>query len=348
MSLMKAWVLHGVGDLRLDELPIPEPQAGEALIRLHACGVCGSDIPRIFETGTYHFPTVPGHEMAGEIASIRADCQFRVGDRVCVYPLIPCHQCFYCQIGEYTLCRNYDFLGSRCNGGFAEYTVAPASNLIKLPDQVSYAVGAMTEPLAVALHAVRTAAVSPVATVAVLGCGPIGMMVAWWARLSGAHRVFVTDVDRRKLCQARADGFPDALDARQGAIVASVLAETEKLGVDVAFEAAGVPETVLQAIEVTRPLGRVIIIGNPSQDVTLPRDLLSQVLRKQLVVQGTWSSTAVAGLGNEWATVLQVAAEGRIPVERLISHRVPLWDALSTLEAMRDRVESFSRVILTM
>lgn len=345
---MKAWILHAVGDLRYEDVPIPEPRQDEALIRLHACGVCGSDIPRIFETGTYHFPTIPGHEMAGEVASAPRDSGFQPGDRVAVYPLIPCQECFYCQIGEYPLCQDYDFLGSRCNGGFAEYVTAAQANLVRLPDALSYVAGAMTEPLAVALHAVRAAAITPVDSVAVLGCGPIGMMIAWWARLSGARRVFVTDVDPLKLQAARADGFDDVIHAGEEDIASRILAETDNIGVDAAFEAAGVPVTLRQALQITRAKGRVVIIGNPADDVQLPRSLVSQLLRKELTVRGSWSSTFVAGLGDEWSAALQAVAQGRIPVERLVSHRVALPDAMQILTRMQERQESFSRVVLTM
>ncbi len=153
---MKALRLYAPGDLRLEDVPIPFPKPDEVLVRVLACGVCGSDIPRIFEHGTYKYPLVPGHEFSGIIEKVGSETgKDWVGRHVVIYPLIPCRQCSSCYSGLYTQCLNYDYLGSRRDGGFAEYVTVPRSNIIPAPDGVPGMLSAMTEPCAVALHAVR-------------------------------------------------------------------------------------------------------------------------------------------------------------------------------------------------
>lgn len=155
---MKACVLHGIRDLRFEAVATPLLAKGEVLIRIKASGICGSDIPRIFTKGTYRFPTIPGHEFAGQIVAVSEDADRQlVGRKVAVFPLLPCMKCEACQIGEYAQCKDYNYFGSRCNGGFAEYIAVPIWNLVMVPDSLSYEAAAMAEPAAVAIHALRQA-----------------------------------------------------------------------------------------------------------------------------------------------------------------------------------------------
>ena len=154
---MKAYVLHAVGDLRYEDIPMPEcPSSDWAIVKIKAAGICSSDIPRVFSKGTYHFPTIPGHELAGIIHSVgdKANASW-VGRRVGIFPLIPCRQCAQCAEKHYEMCENYDYVGSRRDGGWAEYVAVPIWNLIALPDDFSFRAAAMLEPLAVALHAIK-------------------------------------------------------------------------------------------------------------------------------------------------------------------------------------------------
>ncbi|MBQ3987965.1 MAG: alcohol dehydrogenase catalytic domain-containing protein, partial [Ruminococcus sp.] len=158
METMKARVLREVGNLEYCDYPMPEVKPDEVLFRVRACGVCGSDIPRIFVNGTYHFPTIPGHEFAGEVAGVGDEKnKHLIGMRATVFPLIPCRQCENCNNGDYEMCKSYDYLGSRSDGGYAQYVRVPVWNLVPIPDNVSFEVAAMTEPCAVALHALRRA-----------------------------------------------------------------------------------------------------------------------------------------------------------------------------------------------
>nr|WP_300807594.1 galactitol-1-phosphate 5-dehydrogenase [uncultured Acetatifactor sp.] len=153
---MKAWVLHGINEIRLETVELPALESGQALVAVKAAGICGSDIPRIYRTGAHRHPLIPGHEFSGVVEAVGKETDSAwLGKRVGVFPLIPCGACGPCIKGQYEMCRNYGYLGSRRDGGFAEYVAVPAENLIELPDNVSFEEAAMLEPMAVAVHAVR-------------------------------------------------------------------------------------------------------------------------------------------------------------------------------------------------
>ena len=153
---MKAWVLHNIGDIRFDGVEEPTLREQEVLVKVRAAGICGSDIPRIYQTGAYSHPLIPGHEFSGEVVKVGALADTALqGQRVGIFPLIPCRTCPPCRKMQYEMCRSYSYLGSRQDGGFAEYTAVPQENLIPIPDSVTFEDAAMLEPMAVAVHAMR-------------------------------------------------------------------------------------------------------------------------------------------------------------------------------------------------
>jgi len=227
----------------------------------------------------------------------------------------------------------------------AEYVLAPVANLVPLPPELDLVEAALCEPMAVSLHAVRQGRLEPGDTVAVLGSGPIGMLIAQWARIMGADEVVLVDVDEHKLDLARRMWLGRTVNSRQVDPVEAVRKLGHGLGADLVIEAAGVPATVNQALQMARPLGRVVLMGNPAADVTLPRGTVSQVLRKELTIRGTWNSAFVALPTDEWKVVVRYAADRRIDVKPLISHRVPLADGIKALEMMHQRSEPYARVV---
>ena len=389
---MKAALLYGIGDLRFEEVPLPQIKEGEALIKVKACGICGSDIPRVMEKGTYSFPLIPGHELSGEVAQIRGKisslekeskgASFKNGDRVVAVPLLPCYRCPHCQVGEYNLCDNYNYLGSRCNGGFAEYVKVPRENLIKIPLGVSFEEAALTEPASVALHALRRAKMETRDKVAILGTGPIGVLLAQWARIWGASEVYLVDVREEKLRVAQKYGFTEVINASKRDTVKSILEKTEQRGVDISIEAAGVPITFKQSIQIARKGGKVIFLGNMREEVTLSDELISSILRKELTMYGTWNSCftllenpegevgsretfgslddeddfsssssplplgeRIEVRGNEWATTLYFMKTGKLKIKPLITHRFGLKQAKEAFQMMYKGEEFFNKVI---
>ncbi|MCO6453276.1 MAG: galactitol-1-phosphate 5-dehydrogenase [Caldilineales bacterium] len=345
---MQAQVLHAVGDMRFEAIARPTPGPGEVLVRVVACGVCGSDIPRTFVKGTYHFPTIIGHEFAGQVEEVGEGVEgFRSGDAVAVFPLIWCGRCSACEQGRYAQCLDYDYLGSRSDGAFAEFVVAPARNLLPVPDGVSLDIAAMTEPAAVALHAVRRAGSAVGQTVAIFGAGPIGLMAAQWARIMGAGQVIVFDIVPEKLELARTLGFETAFNNFEVDPVKKLEALTSGEGAEVTVEAAGVPQTFRQAVAATRRAGRMIILGNPASDVILPVPLISQAMRREIDLLGVWNSDySAAGNDDDWRTVLCAMASGALQLEPLITHRLPLAEAFSGLNMMKEGQTFYAKVLI--
>ncbi|MCR4413520.1 MAG: galactitol-1-phosphate 5-dehydrogenase [Thermoguttaceae bacterium] len=346
---MNALVLHAVGDARFERVRRPVPAPCEVLVRVAFCGVCGSDIPRTFVKGTYRFPTICGHEFAGIVEECgQSVTEYRPGDRVVVFPLLWCGRCAACERGAFVMCSDYDYYGSRRDGAFAEYVAVPTRNLLRVPEGVSLEAASMTEPAAVALHALRRAGGGFIGqTVVIFGAGPIGLMTAQWARMMGAEQVVLFDLVPEKLAMAARLGFLLAFDPREGDPVEKVRQLTAGQGAEVCVEAAGVPATMRQAIGAARTGGRVVLLGNPSADVTLPAALISQAMRRELDLLGTWNSTfSPAGNNDDWHAVLSAVAAGRLDLDVLVTHRVPLENAFAALAMMRDQTEFFAKVLI--
>lgn len=343
---MRALVLHDVGDIRLEEVPKPRPAPGEALVRVVAAGVCASDVPRVYERDSYRYPLILGHEVAGIVEEVNGAPASCVGERVVVKPLIPCRTCRYCQAGAYAQCEDYDYLGVRRDGAFAEYTCAPVHNLIRLPKEADLVEAALTEPAAVALHAVRQGSIQPGECVAILGAGPIGMLVAQWARIQGAGKILVVDLEERKLELARRLWLGETWNAREGDPVAWAWEETLGRGVDLVIEASGARVAVEQAVRMARPLGRVVILGDPRGDVILPREAASQMVSKELVLRGVWNAQWAGFPVDEWRVTVEMIAARRLDVRSLISHRLPLEEGIQALAMMYEKRAFYSRVVL--
>ena len=344
---MKACVLHGVADLRYEEVPTPSPRFGEVLVEVKACGVCGSDIPRVFSKGTYRFPTIPGHEFSGVVAAAgpAGTGASLIGRPVTVFPLIPCRKCAACETGAFAQCADYDYLGSRSDGAFAEYVRVPEWNLVPLPDGVTFEEAAMTEPCAVALHAVRQAAIEPGDTVLIMGAGPVGLMVAMWARIDGAGRVLLADIDDAKLEFAQRLGFDRTFNPARSGNVATWVQDTSAPGADVAIDAAGSAPAVEACLASARNFGRVVLLGNPAGDMKFSQDAYWSILRKELVIRGTWNSTRTQLRGNEWQIALDFIAARRLPLNGLITHRVSLEKLPDALQMMSDKRTFFNKVM---
>jgi len=343
--MMKACVLHAIGDLRYEEVETPEPKADEVLMKVRASGICGSDIPRVFTKGTYHFPTIPGHEFAGEIiqAGDGVD-EALVGRKAAVFPLLPCRACDMCEVGQYASCRNYNYFGSRCDGGFAEYIAVPVWNLVLADDALSYEEAAMAEPAAVSLHAISQAGVSFGDTVAVFGAGPIGLMLAEFAKAWGAAKVILLDIDPTKMDFARKLGYQYVLDSSKDGYVDEVMEITNGKGADLAVEGAGVSPALGGCLRIVRPLGSVVLMGNPIGDMTLKQKDYWEILRKQLKLYGTWNSSYTQQK-NDWQAAIDAMAAGKLNVKPFVTHRFDFKDCNEAFEMARDKKTFYNKVM---
>jgi L-iditol 2-dehydrogenase len=313
---MKVLRLHGVGDLRLRDEPEPVPGPGEALLRVTAMGLCGSDLHWLSEAGIgdarLQEPLVLGHEFAGVIESGE-----RRGQRVAVDPAVPCGVCEFCLEGNPNLCSALRFAGHGTeDGALRQYMAWPTRCLHPLPNSLTDADGVMLEPLGVAIHAVDLGHLKTGMTAGVFGCGPIGLLVLQVARVAGATHVIATDKLPHRLEAARSLGATAVFQAAGGRESAEVLAATDGKGVDVAFEAAGENEAVETAIAAARPGARVVLIGIPADDRTAFTASLAR--RKGLTIKLTRRMKPV------YPRAIRLVESSMVDVRSLVTHRFPL------------------------
>ena len=300
---MKAWVLHGIGDLRFEDVPVPEPQDDEVIVKVKAAGICSSDIARVYSSGAYHYPIILGHEFSG----IAPD-----GTRVGVFPLLPCHICGSCMARQYETCSSYGYLGSRQDGAFAEYVAVKKWNLVALPDEMTFEQAALLEPAAVALHAVKRAGLGGVTSAGVIGDGVIGRLIAKWLSI---------------LCDA------DVSVLGRGSVTPN-----EKC--DVCFEAAGSADALRRCIELAKPNGQVVLVGNPGVDFVIDQMLHWQILRKQLSVTGSWNSS----YPEDWNETLNNA--GALRLEGFIGVRYKLDELGGAFENVRGKGKGRGKAVV--
>lgn len=333
---MKAYNLHAVNDLRYEDVPMPECPQGWAIIKVKATGICSSDVPRVFTKGTYHFPTIPGHEFSGIIHSVADPENVRlVGKPVGVFPLIPCRQCESCKDKHYEMCSNYDYVGSRRDGAFAEYVAAPVWNLVELPDTISFEVAAMMEPFAVALHAIKMGIISKGMSVGIIGTGMIGIAAGQWAKKFGASSVTVIgrSEDKRKMVKNCGLEY----------VVCNAPSSVREY--DFVLEAVGTPKAIELAISATRRGGSLVLMGNPSGDITISQTVYWKILRKQLKISGTWNSSYDGINPSDWTEVVNALANKAIIADSLVTHRFSQDNVMQGLELMREHKEPYCKVI---
>ena len=342
---MKSLLLSAYKQLEIIDEAQPSPARGEVLIRVAACGICGSDVHGYDgSSGRRIPPIVMGHEAAGTIAALGEGVTgFAVGDRVTFDSTVYCGQCAYCRRGEVNLCDNRQVLGVSCGdyrraGAFAEYVTVPERILYKLPDSLSFAEAAMLEATAVALHGASLSHTDPMETALVIGAGMIGLLTLQALRAEGFSRIYVADVDASRLQMATDLGADATLLLSGEELVAEILRRTGGAGVDAAVEAVGRDVTVRAAIGSVRKGGTVTLVGNITPEVTLP---LQIVVTRQIRVQG---SAASAG---EYPRAIELMTSGAIRVKPLITAIAPLEDGPEWFGRLYAREPNLMKVVLT-
>ena len=343
---MMAAVLHAPEDLRYEEVDIPSIGDNDVLLKIRAAGNCGSDLQRIMVEGTYYFPCIPGHEFSGEIAKVGNNVQgLKVGDRITAAPLIPCMKCEWCMQGQYNLCEDYDYVGSRSDGAFAEYMKIPAFNVVKLADNVDFENAAIIDPAAVALHAINRAGGIQVGDIVViLGAGPIGMLACQWARIMGAFRVVASDIIEEKLQTMEKFGVDITINASKEDVVEKIMAVTDGKGADIVIETAGSIETHKQALLAARKRGKIIHIGRAHKDMLLPDEAYTKIFRRELNVYGAVNSN-FSPHNHEWKITENYISKGELIMKPLISHRLPFSEIPDTFKKMYKKEIVYNKII---
>ena len=301
---MKAGILYGNKDIRYVDTPTPEAGRGEVVVKVKMTGICGSDVPRVLHNGAHYYPIILGHEFSGEIFEIGDEVDnFDIGDKVSGAPLIPCMKCCDCQNGNFSLCKNYTFIGSRELGSFAEYVKIPAQNAIKFDNSLSFEQGAFFEPSTVAIHGIKCADFKGGKDVAILGGGTIGLFTMQWAKIYGAKSVTVFDISDKRLALAKklgADYVVNTLSTEA----------TEKY--PYVFETAGQIATMKSAFSIADNKARLCFIGTPHEDITFTPREWENMNRKEFKLTGSWMSYSAPFPGDEWELTAHYFKTGQL------------------------------------
>jgi L-iditol 2-dehydrogenase len=313
MPTNRAAVLHGIHDLRIEEVPAPQPDPHQVMVQISAVGICGSDV-HYYEHGqigefVVRAPMIIGHESGGTVVAVGSDVShLAVGQRVALEPGVPCGRCEQCRHGRYNLCPFVQFFATPpVDGSLAELVVINADFAFPVPDSLSDAGAALIEPLSVGIWACRKAGVTAGSRVLVTGAGPIGVLAGLVARASGAAHVAITDINTDRLNQALALGIDEAVPAG---------AELADVGADVLLECTGVEPVANAGIIALRPAGTAVLVGmGAKSSMTLP---VQAIQNRELTLTGTFR------YANTYPAAIALAASGRVPLDALVGARVPL------------------------
>lgn len=341
---MKALLLEEYMKLELVEMPEPDIDGHDVLVRVKACGICGSDVHGLDgSTGRRLPPIVMGHEAAGVVAKLGAQVKdLKEGDRVTFDSTVWCGACWYCRRGQVNLCDHRQVLGVspgeyRRHGAFAEYVAVPRRIVYPLPEGLSFEHAAMVEALSVAVHAVRITPVALGDTAVVVGSGMIGLLVIQTLKRAGCGRVIAVDIDEGKLELAREVGADDQLNPRAVDVPAFAREATGGRGADVAVEAVGATEPLTTAFKSLRKGGALTMVGNLSPQVELP---LQWAVTREVRLQGSCASS------GEYPVCLDLMVRGQVRVEPLISAVAPLEEGAAWFERLYRREPGLMKVIL--
>lgn len=339
---MKALLLSEYRHLELTDLATPQPKPGEVLLRVAACGICGSDVHGYDgSSGRRIPPIVMGHEAAGVVAAVgegvRGLCE---GDRVTLDSTVYCGECANCFRGDINLCDRREVLGVSCGdyrraGAFAEYVSVPARIVHRLPSGLPFEDAALLEAVAVALHAVSLVTIAPGSTTLVVGAGTIGLLLQQALRVAGCSRVFVADPDRTRLALSQELGATEIVSEN---VAERITQLTNGTGVDVVVEAVGKTESIATSIDCVRKGGTVVLVGNITPEVKIP---LQKVVSRQLRLQGSCASA------GEYPRAIELMSRGEIQVKPLITAVAPLAEGPQWFERLYAREPNLMKVVLT-
>ena len=338
---MKAAVLYGVRDLRLENVPKPEISDNEVLIKVNACGICGTDIHIYRGEWKTNTPIILGHEFSGVIADVGREVKgLNIGDPVVAEPNIPCGSCYFCRMSERNyFCENLEATGVTVNGAFAEYVKVVASNVYKLPKGYNLDEAALIEPLACCVRGIDQAKIKIGDTVAIIGAGPVGLILLQLALQSGASMVIQTDMEDSTLRLAKELGADHTINVTEEDPVESIKELTGGYGVDVAIEAVGKPEAITQAMRATQRGGRLVIFGvSPEDAVWKVRPF--ELYDKELTIKTSYRSPYT------FQRAVKIAVSGRVRLKTLISHIFKIDKVHRAFEVAEKRLEGAVKVLV--
>lgn len=343
---MKAAVLYEGTKIETRQVEEVACSDFDVKIKVVACGICGSDIHKMQTKWKYAYPAVMGHEFSGQVVEVgKKVTKHKVGDRVVAVPFLPCYQCRYCQEGNYSMCENYQMIGTHYFGGFAEYCTLPETNLLNIGN-LDFEKASFVEPLAVVMHAVMGIGVTLGDSVVVLGAGTIGMLTMQALKTVGASKVIVVDIDNKKLEKAKELGATHTINSLEENLKEKVLEYTDNIGADISLECAGSPITQEQCLLITKKSGKVGYTGIAYKDVLLKEEAFESIFRKELTLKGFWNSYSAPFPGREWTNAIELIAKDLVKVEPFISHRFSVDQVKEAFDMILERKEVYNKVLI--
>ena len=341
--------LKGNGKLKYESLEACPPESEQVVLKICAAGVCSSDIYRAFDGWAYHYPLTMGHELCGQIIDVGSDVssKYKIGDMVTVFPLIPCGSCVQCHQKEFARCKDYSYYGSRVDGGFSTRLNVNEWNLVPLPENVPIEDACLTEPCAVVLHGINKLKITNTETksIALIGGGFLGLIAVELLRFNFPHlSIHIFDRNKTKLNLAnKLDAITHYVDTEEQWKLASDQLSDK---FDYVVENTGHPNRFRDSIKLSKPGGRLLWLGNITEDLQLEKNLVSAILRKELTINGSWNSHFKADLVDDWASTVKLMTNGFKP-SKFISHRIKLEelpDILSRMYSHKIRKDEFDYV----
>lgn len=344
--ILKAAVIQQTGDIRYQEIERPSCGETDVIVKVSACGICGSDTPRILTNWKYPVPGIPGHEFSGTIAEKGAAVdQFAIGDAVVVQPLIPCRQCQNCLAGHFSVCDAITMIGADIRGGYAQYVRVPAANILSAAG-IDPEEAALLEPCAVALYGVMGIEPKLGDTVAIFGMGTIGQLALQWFKIYGVQRIIAIDISEKKLAESKALGADHCINARLSDAVEEILTITGGVGVDIAMEVAGSKITQEQCLLAARKKGKIGYLGIARSDILLKEAAFESIFRHELTIKGFWNSYTAPFPGAAWEKSIDYVRAGKLNLRSLISHRFALREVEQAFAMIQARQEEYNKILL--
>ncbi|MGX7091145.1 galactitol-1-phosphate 5-dehydrogenase [Hutsoniella sourekii] len=343
---MKAAQLNEQQKFEVVEIEDPKMNDDEVRIKVYANGVCGSDTHKIADGWPYELPVIIGHEFSGEVIEIGSNVtHVSVGDRVIAAPMMPCHECEYCQQGYYGMCENYKMIGTHRSGGFGQQVVAPKENVLPVGD-MDYKTAALIEPLAVSMHGVMGIDVQLGDTVVVLGMGAVGLLTLKCLLAAGAKDVIAVDISDDSIKEAIKHGATYGINSLKEDLESKVMELTNGLGADIVMECAGSAITQEQALLLAKKHGKVGYQGIAYRDITLKRKAFENIFRRELTIKGFWNSYSAPFPGKEWQNAIDYVNSGKIDLDGMVTHTFPLNKAEELFDMIINRKENFNKVLI--
>lgn len=312
-------MVHDDATLCLSQQEMPTLEANEVLVKVAYSGLCGSDLPRVLSNGAHFYPITLGHEFSGEVVQLGNQVnKLQTGDKIACAPLVPCMECIDCTEGLYSLCKNYSFIGSRRQGGNAQYVAVPEHCCFTLPDGVSLLQGSFFEPVTVGMHPILMHGGCADMNVVIIGAGTIGLLTLQIAKAMGAKTVTAVDIDDAKLATATDLGADYVINSTKAEQIEQFMTNADILRNQLILEIAGVPATFKMALELAGPRSSIYLVGTMHGNFEITEADYSKILRKEAMIRGSWMNYSAPYPGPEWQQTAQLFIENKIKIDDLI------------------------------